>query len=494
MRSTTRYLTGIIMMILIPNIIGFLFFKSIYYGPLMYRSVVVNTGILLIASELTDIYKIKFRDLRYNYSIAPCIKALLLHFIILFSLAMFNTKYYPVLTYMLFSVILFYAFETLFAVIRTYISKMHNSTVSNTYVDIEQADCSGVSSGNTASITIADLIKDLDFEEKEIITALFENSKADNIVNGELVRLPVPDSNYKPIEICPFLLNDLSEINEYLKNIYSGIIPTGFLTVRYEPIEEFYNAYWQERDGVIRKLHYPFHFVWRRMIPKIPIVNELQNLFTRGKKKIISKAEVWGRLHYCGFEVLNEIKKGNISYTLAQKKMKLSVQQNPSIHPLIRLERVGYQGEIFRLFKIRSMYPYSEFIQKKVYELSMLDTSGKLKNDFRITGLGGFLRKYWIDELPQILNWLKSDIKLVGIRAMSRHYFSLYPEYYQKKYILVKPGLIPPIFDDSVKDINKIANTELQYLESYLAAPISTDLKYFFSTLHDIVVKGVRSK
>ena len=138
------------------------------------------------------------------------------------------------------------------------------------------------------------------------------------------------------------------------------------------------------------------------------------------------------------------------------------------------------------------MYPYSEFNQKKVFELNSLDSSGKFNNDFRITPFGNIIRKYWIDELPQVIDWLRGNIKIVGIRAMSQQYFSLYPKRYKEKYFRVKPGFVSPIFDSSVDDFNNIIETEEKYLDSYLNSPIYTDVKYFFKTFLTIL-SGVRS-
>ncbi|MCD4676351.1 MAG: sugar transferase, partial [Desulfobacula sp.] len=136
--------------------------------------------------------------------------------------------------------------------------------------------------------------------------------------------------------------------------------------------------------------------------------------------------------------------------------------------------------------------PFSEFLQKNVFEMNGLTSTGKLSDDFRITKIGKFFRKYWIDELPQLLDWFRGEIKLVGIRAMSQHYFGLYSTEYQNLYFQVKPGILSPIFDensDSFEDIQKI---EQEYLEKYLKNPFLTDVKYFWLTLIDIL-KGIRS-
>jgi lipopolysaccharide/colanic/teichoic acid biosynthesis glycosyltransferase len=149
-------------------------------------------------------------------------------------------------------------------------------------------------------------------------------------------------------------------------------------------------------------------------------------------------------------------------------------------------------GNIIKIRKIRSMYPYSEFLQKDVFESNQLDTSGKFNDDPRITGIGKFIRKYWIDEIPQFFELLSGKIKLVGIRAMSEHYFSLYSDDYKQLYYQVKPGIISPIFDDNCP-FSEIERIEKEYLISYIESPLRTDVKYFFKTILKIL-KGTRSK
>ena len=144
--------------------------------------------------------------------------------------------------------------------------------------------------------------------------------------------------------------------------------------------------------------------------------------------------------------------------------------------------------------RFRSMYAFSEFLQKRVFEDHGLSATGKFKNDPRLTEYGPFIRKYWIDEIPQIYDWIRGDIKLVGIRATSRHYLSLYPPHFKNLYLQTKPGLIPPIFDESTNSFDQIVDVELTYLRAYWRRPIRTDVKYLIETFVDIVFKGVRGR
>ena len=233
--------------------------------------------------------------------------------------------------------------------------------------------------------------------------------------------------------------------------------------------------------------------MYYRAFPKIPYLNVLYKLISGGRNKVISRAEILGRLFFSGFEVEKEIKNEGVCYLLARKTNTPSENPEPSFYPVIKLNRVSLYGHIIKIHKIRSMYPYSEFIQKKVFEEASLTSTGKFGNDFRITKLGKIFRKYWIDEIPQFLDWFRGKIKLVGIRAMSQHYFSLYPKEYKDLYYKVKPGIVSPVFNENTDGFADIVRTEQKYLESYLKNPVKTDFKYFFITLKHMF-KGVRGK
>ena len=171
-----------------------------------------------------------------------------------------------------------------------------------------------------------------------------------------------------------------------------------------------------------------------------------------------------------------------------------SQDKKPTYGPLIKIRRIGKNGKKINVYKFRTMHPYSEYIQEYVYKENKLQKGGKFKNDFRITTLGKFLRKTWIDELPMIYNLLKGDLKLIGVRPLSDHYFSLYPEEYKKFRMTFKPGLIPPFYKDLPKTLEEIIESERNYLNLYAKNPLRTDIKYFFAAMYKILFKRARSK
>ena len=235
------------------------------------------------------------------------------------------------------------------------------------------------------------------------------------------------------------------------------------------------------------------HFIWYRAFPKIPWLNALYFSFTKGRNRVLSKVEIWGRLSYCGMKVIAESEGDGERYLIAQRVAVPVQNRKPTYYPIVSLEKVGLDGEVFHTHKIRTMFPFSEFLQKRIFEDHGLGSTGKFMNDFRLTEYGNFLRKYWLDELPGLFDWLRGDIKLVGIRATSRHYLGLYPNKFYDLYIQTKPGLVPPIFDESTNGFDQIVKVDLAYLERYRDQPFKTDVRYLVQTFTDIVFRGIRS-
>ena len=92
--------------------------------------------------------------------------------------------------------------------------------------------------------------------------------------------------------------------------------------------------------------------------------------------------------------------------------------------------RVGEKGREFKILKFRTMVVDAEKLGRQI-------TVG---NDNRITKIGAFLRKYKIDELPQLINVFKGDMSLVGPRPEVPRYVNMYTEE-QRRVLDVKPGI-----------------------------------------------------
>ena len=280
----------------------------------------------------------------------------------------------------------------------------------------------------------------------------------------------------------------------------------GYFVIRYLPLENLSNSLRRRYRGILYWLVYASHFIWYRAIPKIPFLEKLyftpifswldkiHLTIVKKRNRALAKAEVWGRLAFWGMNVIAESKGDDELFIIAQRISQPVEKKVPSFYMIAALEKVGLDGKIMHMHKIRTMYPFSEFLQKRIFEDHGLASTGKFANDFRLTDYGRFLRKYWLDELPQIFDWLRGDVKLVGMRATSPHFLSLYPQKFYDLYVQIKPGLIPPIFDENTTGLEQIVDIEFKYLASYKDHPIQTDIKYFYKTLSDIFLRGVRSK
>jgi lipopolysaccharide/colanic/teichoic acid biosynthesis glycosyltransferase len=301
-------------------------------------------------------------------------------------------------------------------------------------------------------------------------------------------------------------MNDVHRLNQFMQFCAKRIQMEGYFIIRYMPYENVIERLKDRYPGHFYWLLFILYFMWYRAIPKIqwldrlyfsPVFSWLDTIhlsLVKKRNRALSKAEVWGRLSFWGMKVLAESKGSGELYIIAQR-VSLPVQNKiPSYYLIASLEKVGLDGQIISSHKIRTMYPFSEFIQQRIFEDHGLAPTGKFANDFRLTDYGRFLRKYWLDELPQIFDWLRGGIKLVGMRATSQHFLSLYPKEFYDLYIQIKPGLIPPIFDENTNGFDQIVDVELRYLKSYWEQPIRTDIRYFCKTFMDIVFRGVRSK
>lgn len=289
-------------------------------------------------------------------------------------------------------------------------------------------------------------------------------------------------------------INNLRRINRFFLSWGQKLGQGGYFIGCYTPHEIVARRLKERYKGPLYQPVFVLHFLFRRAWPKIPGINRLYFGLTKGRGRVLSRVEVWGRLSSCGFSVAAETELNGLVWFVAHKVSAPAQNKRPSYYPVVALQKVGLDGEIIRTHKVRTMYPFSEFLQKQLFEDNGLASTGKFANDFRLTEYGPFLRKYWLDELPQVWDWLRGDIKLVGIRPTSPHFLSLYNDHFYNLYIQIKPGFISPIFDDATDGFDQIVEIELNYLESYWQKPFRTDVRCFTETFKDIVFKGVRSK
>ena len=133
-------------------------------------------------------------------------------------------------------------------------------------------------------------------------------------------------------------------------------------------------------------------------------------------------------------------------------------------------QRVGKDGRMFGLYKFRSMRTGSD---KK----GLITVGG---HDSRITRMGYFIRKYKIDELPQLWNVLKGDMSLVGPRPEVKKYVDLYTAE-QRRVLSVRPGITDYAsieYVDENEILGKADDPDRVYVEEIMPDKIKLNMRY----------------
>lgn len=151
-------------------------------------------------------------------------------------------------------------------------------------------------------------------------------------------------------------------------------------------------------------------------------------------------------------------------------------------------ERVGLNGSTFRMIKFRSMVVDAE---SRIQEVSQLDRAEgndvlfKMRNDPRVTRVGSFMRRYSLDELPQLFNVLLGDMALVGPRPPLQREVERYDRHVHRRF-LVKPGLTGLWQVSGRSDLSweNSVRLDLYYVENW---SITGDLVILWRTLRAVI-------
>ncbi|MBI4698542.1 MAG: sugar transferase [Nitrospirae bacterium] len=150
-------------------------------------------------------------------------------------------------------------------------------------------------------------------------------------------------------------------------------------------------------------------------------------------------------------------------------------------------DRVGYNKRIFRIYKFRTMVVNAEAMQKDLEHMNEMEGPVfKISDDPRVTGLGRWLRKASIDELPQLFNVLKGDMSLVGPRPLPVRDFSGFKQDWKCRRFSVLPGItctwqINGRNHISFEDWMKL---DMEYIDNWT---LSNDIKILLRTIPAVV-------
>jgi len=288
-------------------------------------------------------------------------------------------------------------------------------------------------------------------------------------------------------------LNDIRFINKFLESINEKLRNGGYFIGCVETSKQREERLMKKYASPFNRIYTIFDYLAKRVWPKLPYFKKLYFKLTAGRNRVISEMETYGRLYSCGFRLMATLNSDGKLYFVAEKIGQPDYNNEATYGPLIKLKRLGKNGKPIKVRKIRTMAPYSEYIQKFVYERYGLQSGGKMSNDPRISPLGRFMRKYWIDELPMLVNLLRGDLKIIGVRPLSEHYLSLYPPAFADYRKRFKPGLVPPFYADMPKTLEEIVASEERYLKAYERNGLIADMQYCYKIFYNIIIKKARS-
>lgn len=288
-------------------------------------------------------------------------------------------------------------------------------------------------------------------------------------------------------------VNDIRYINKYFEKVNSILPQSGLFVGTFESSQQRYNRIMAKYPKIQAYGFYFSTFILKRIFPKWSITKKIYFFLTKGKNRYLSLAEVLGRLFSCGFEIIDHHEMSSNTFFVAKKVKEPSFDKTPSYGPFFKMKRIGKNGKQIKVYKLRTMHPYAEYLQSYIYKNNNLSNGGKFNGDFRITTWGKFFRKYWIDELPMFINFFKGELKLIGVRPLSEHYLSLYSKELRELRLKTKPGLVPPYYADMPNSLDEIMKSEENYLNQYFQKPISTDIKYFWKAFCNILFSRARS-
>lgn len=230
------------------------------------------------------------------------------------------------------------------------------------------------------------------------------------------------------------------------------------------------------------------HYGCHRVLSKLKTTRRVYSwLYPKGPY-LFSKAEALGRMVNCGFEIIKiDDTETHCSVELKAVSHSKKLYQ-PSTGLIFAMPRVRKGGKMIRIYKLRTMYPYSEYLPAYMVKAHGYSKSGKPADDFRVTRWGAFLRKYWLDEVPQLLNVLKGRVKIIGVRLVSKTYFDKIPQELKEMRLRHKPGVVPPYVSLNVGgNVEDVLAAEMTYLRDVEEKGFRGEKTYLLKALRVIL-------
>jgi len=155
--------------------------------------------------------------------------------------------------------------------------------------------------------------------------------------------VPLEDSGHQ-LFINLHKTNDVRWFNRYFLQIYRKLKNQGYFIGKVNTISTHKKYYYEKYPHYIAVLFYSINFIWCCIFPKLPFIKKLYFTLTGGRNRMVSKTEIFGRLYFCGFKVVDDMEIGNRLFFIAQKVENAGLQHQPHrTGPLCKLKTYRLQ-------------------------------------------------------------------------------------------------------------------------------------------------------
>jgi len=159
-----------------------------------------------------------------------------------------------------------------------------------------------------------------EFVQKNLSLNNYDISNCVILRSADIYNVEVLPDNSIELYMNLHELNDIRNINDYLSRINKSLKSDGYFVGRFQSNHLRYEKYHSRYPFYIANLYYTIDFIWKRVIPKLPILKQIHSFFSKGKNRALSMAEGLGRLYYCGFIVKTIQEIDENLYFIAKKK------------------------------------------------------------------------------------------------------------------------------------------------------------------------------
>ena len=147
-------------------------------------------------------------------------------------------------------------------------------------------------------------------------------SKSDNYRDSVLTYHSLAQFSFKLGNInnsTDIIDNIMNKSNKMGSNSYKKLKNGGLFMGSFIPLEKFREHLRTQMPHFLFAIIFPIHFIFHRIFPKLPVTKQIYFIITKGNNRIFSKAEIFGRLSFCGFEMIQDKMIGDRIYFICKK-------------------------------------------------------------------------------------------------------------------------------------------------------------------------------